>query len=261
LPGPIDDVASKAAAKTHSQVWAPVLVTAIGLAAMAAVLILVGEAITHLGLFAGLRSADDHANATLAAHRTGPWNSFSTFWSHSAETLPIVVGGLLIEAVLALRKRWRDMLLVVIGLAVELATFLIVNEIVRRERPSVEKLGIVPTTFSFPSGHTAATIVLYGSIVLLVTLHMRSRLARALPWVLVLLITIAVGYARVYRGMHHVSDVVTGAIMGIGALLIAVTATRASSIASEATAEHVPAPRSTAAEPLASSAPTAEVPA
>ena len=141
---------------------------------------------------------------------------------------PIIVGALLVEVVLALRKRWRDMLLVVIGLALELATFLIVNEVVRRERPSVDKLGIVPTTFSFPSGHTAATIVLYGSIVLLVTLHMRSRLAKVLLWILVLLLTVAVGYARVYRGMHHVSDVVTGAIMGIGALLVAVTATRAS---------------------------------
>jgi len=260
LPGPIDDVAARAVMRTHSPVWAPVLVAAVGLVSMSAVLIVIGEAITHLGLLAGLRSADDHVNATLAAHRTGPWNSFSTFWSHSAETLPIIIGGLLIEIVLAARKRWRDMLLVVIGLALELATFLIVNEIVRRARPSVEKLGIVPTTFSFPSGHTAATIVLYGSIVLLLTVHLRSRSARALPWVLVLLVTIAVGYARVYRGMHHVSDVVTGAIMGIGALLIAVTATRASSLAAQV-AESADEITLDDVVPPTRVAPTVEVPA
>ncbi len=233
---------------------------------MAVVLIVIGEAITHLGLLGGLRTADDHVNANLAAHRTSGWNSFSTFWSHSAETMPIIVGGLLIEIVLALRKRWRDLLLVVIALAVELATFLIVNELVRRERPSVEKLGIVPTTFSFPSGHTAATIVLYGSIVLLITLHMRSRLAKVLPWVLVLLLTIAVGYARVYRGMHHVSDVVAGAIMGIGALLVAVTATRASSIAAQLPSDdhgddHEDDHEGDAEDPPARQASAAEVPA
>jgi membrane-associated phospholipid phosphatase len=238
LPGRVDDVARAAVERTHSQVWAPALVAVVGLAGMALILIVIGEAITHLGLFSELRGADDRVSANLAAHRTSGWNSFSTFWSHSAETAPIVVGGLLVEIVLALRKRWRDMLLMVIGLGLELATFLLVNEVVRRARPSVEKLGIVPTTFSFPSGHTAATIVLYGSIVLLVTLHMRSRLVKVLPWLLVLLITVAVGYARVYRGMHHVSDVVTGAIMGVGALLVAVTATRASSIASQLSNDH-----------------------
>ena len=64
---------------------------------------------------------------------------------------------MVVEIVLAVRRRWRDLLLVVVGLAVELAVFLTVNEVVRRPRPSVTKLGIEPATFSFPSGHVAAT--------------------------------------------------------------------------------------------------------
>src|SRR5689334_17891757 len=144
LDGPIDDLAGHAVDRTHSQVWAPALVAVLGLLGMSIALIVVGEAITHLGLLGWLRNADEQVNANLAAHRTSSWNSFSDFWSHSAETLPIVVGALLVELVLVVRKRWRDLPLVVIGLAVELATFLIVNELVRRPRPDVERLGIVP---------------------------------------------------------------------------------------------------------------------
>ena len=179
---------------------------------------------------------------TLADHRTPTWDRLSEFGSKSAETVPIVLGGLLVEAVLAVRRRWRDMLLVLIGLALELSVFLTVNEIVRRPRPSVATLGIVPSTFSFPSGHTAATIVLYGSIVFLVTVHMRSRLVKIVGWSFVLLVTIAVGYARVYRGMHHVTDVAVGAVMGLGCLAVAVVATRASAIAARPTSARAPRP-------------------
>jgi membrane-associated phospholipid phosphatase len=235
--GSIETTASTAAKMTsrrfrhHRPAWAPALVGVAGYFAVVAVLIVVGEVLTRSSLFAGLRGWDTQVSQTLADHRTSGWDRFSEFGSKSAETAPIVIGGLLVELVLVLRRRWRDLLVVSIGLALELSVFLTVNEIVRRPRPSVEKLGIVPATFSFPSGHAAATIVLYGSIVLLVTFRMRSRLVKVLGWMLVLLITVAVGYARVYRGMHHVTDVTAGALMGLAALGVAVTATRASSLA------------------------------
>ncbi len=246
-----ETIAQRVAARVRSRYWAPAAVAVAGLVAMAIVLIAVGELVTHAGFLSWLRSADDHVSQSLADHRTSGWNGFSNLGSKSAETLPIIVGGLLIELVLVVLRRWRDLVLVPIGLAVELLTFLLVNEVVRRPRPDVDKLGIVPGTFSFPSGHTAATMVLYGSIVLLITLRPRSATGRSrvtaiIGWTLVLLITVAVGYARVYRGMHHVSDVVTGAIMGLGALVVAVTATRASSLADQ---EDRKAPAAPNAEP------------
>ena len=96
--------------------------------------------------------------------------------------MPIVAVALLLEAFLALRRRWRDLLLVALGLAVEITVFLVVNELVRRARPSVPKLGLEPSTYSFPSGHIAATLVLYGSVVpvLVVIEFARRRRARVL---------------------------------------------------------------------------------
>jgi undecaprenyl-diphosphatase len=46
-------------------------------------------------------------------------------------------------------------------------------------------------------------------------------------------IPLFVGWARMYRGMHHVSDVVAGLLMGLGALAILVFAARSSRAASQ----------------------------
>ena len=53
------------------------------------------------------------------------------------------------------------------GLAVELGVFLTVSTIIGRERPDVTPLGSVPSTSSFPSGHVAAGVVLYGGLVVI----------------------------------------------------------------------------------------------
>ena len=219
-------------------IWALALVAVVGYLALVVVLILVGEFLTRSDVFAGVRDWDTQVNQSLAGNRTSGWDRLSELGSKSAETLPIVISGLLIEAVLVLRRRWRDLLVVPIALALELTVFLTVNEIVRRPRPSVKRLGMVPTTFSFPSGHTAATVVLYGAIVLLATLRMRSRLVKVLGWMWVGLAAVMVGYARVYRGMHHVTDVTTGALVGMASLTLAVAATRASSLAAQLPSIH-----------------------
>ncbi len=42
-----------------------------------------------------------------------------------------------------------------------------------------------------------------------------------------MLLPVIVALSRLYRGMHHLSDVVAGVLVGIGALLIALLAARA----------------------------------
>ena len=145
---------------------------AVGFAALSVILIVLGELVTHGPLLDGFRSWDQSVSAWFSTRRTSGWSSFSSLGSHLAETAPIIVGALILEAVLIWRRRWRDLLLVLVGLSVEITVFLTVNEIVRRPRPPVHRLGIEPSTFSFPSGHVAATVVLYGSIALLVSLHL-----------------------------------------------------------------------------------------
>jgi undecaprenyl-diphosphatase len=50
-------------------------------------------------------------------------------------------------------------------------------------------------------------------------------------WSLAVLLPLVVAASRLYRGMHHLSDVVAGVILGCLALLVALTAARAAGAA------------------------------
>jgi membrane-associated phospholipid phosphatase len=82
----------------------------------------------------------------------------------------------------------------------------------------VEKLDQSPPTSSFPSGHTGAAMALYLTTALIVHRTVRNdALRRVLIGVLVLL-PILVAVARLYRGMHHPSDIV-GSLVNAGLVI------------------------------------------
>ena len=182
---------------------------------IAAGLLVVGP-LKHTSLIAW----DERTVSWFAQHRTHFQNSVSLYWSKLADAPSIVAVGLLIAILLAIRGRWRQSAYLAALLAVELGTFLTISYSVGRARPTVVHLGSVPSTGSFPSGHIAATIVLYGFIAVLLWKSATSRVVRFLAVAWVLVAALAVGWARMYRGMHHPLDVLAGAAMGIGLLLV-----------------------------------------
>jgi membrane-associated phospholipid phosphatase len=101
--------------------------------------------------------------------------------------------------------------------------------IVHRQRPAVPRLDPehLPVNQSFPSGHVAASIVVYVGLALLITAHLRHRGVRTLVWVLGIALPLIVAASRMYRGMHHPIDAASGALMGLAALAIALFAVRA----------------------------------
>ena len=196
------------------------------IAVMSAVLIALGLLLTHA--LGPVTRWDDHVNGWFGAHRTTTWDHISTAGTFIANTLGVAVVALVVTAVAALRRWGRMAALLVCGLAVELSVFLITNYTVARPRPSVKHLGSTPSTFSFPSGHVAATLVLYGGIALLVASRTDNRLARGIAWLVAALFAAWVGFSRVYEGQHHPTDVFAGALVGVGALIAAMLTLRAS---------------------------------
>jgi len=193
---------------------------------MILVLLGVGDVITHVDAFGGLRDWDESVTRWMAEHRTGLLDTVTGFLSRAADTMGVIVLALIVEIVLVFQRRWWALLIAPIGLGLELVTFLTVNAIVGRPRPNVPKLGSEPSTSSFPSGHTAATVVLWGSAALLFCSASTYRWVRSTAYGVVVVLAVAVGTARVYRGMHHPTDVIVGALMGLAALTVTVLAVR-----------------------------------
>jgi len=185
--------------------------------------------------FDGLGRADEHVNRWLAAHRDSTLNDGSYVGSMIGDipVLPIVVA--LTAIALMVRRRWRIAAFVVAAILVEAATYRVASLIVHRERPGVPRLDHLPANQSFPSGHVAASLAVYGGLALLVTsaTRDRSRGVAIAAWVLALLLVAVVASSRMYRGMHHPLDVASGLLIGSGAIVVAVLAARASGVAAE----------------------------
>jgi undecaprenyl-diphosphatase len=106
----------------------------------------------------------------------------------------------------------------------EKLSYLITTLIVDRPRPEVETIGKVHVTSSFPSGHVASAVSLYAGVTMLVLVLAAGQLHRQHVWTGVavgVIFTAIVGYSRMYRGHHFLTDVITGMFIGAAWIVIA----------------------------------------
>ena len=203
-----------------------------GYVVVAALMIGLGFLITDLLESGPIGRGDADATSWLADHRTAGLDGLTKLVSLSADTIGAISIALVVAVVLAIGRRWQAIAALVVGLVLELLVFLTANYVVGRPRPDVHQLGSEPSTSSFPSGHTAATMVIYLLVAVVVTASTARLIWRALAWTAVVVMPAAVGFARVYRGMHHPIDVLAGALMGVAVLAVALVAVRAAKAAS-----------------------------
>lgn len=179
--------------------------------------VLIGGALFGLGkLITGHAPAFDEAVPRWLAGQHSPrLDALSSYLSQAGNTHWILAVGLVIVPLaLALTRRWRPAVFVVVAMLGELGLFLSVARTVHRARPLVPHLdGHLPTS-AFPSGHTAATLCLYGALAVLVVPRVRGRW-RWLAVVPAVLMTVLVGWSRIYRGEHHPLDVAGGIVLAL----------------------------------------------
>jgi undecaprenyl-diphosphatase len=178
---------------------------------------LIGGALVGIGkLITSYTPAFDEAVPRwLAAHRTPGLNTVSYILSQAGGTRWIMAIGLVIVPLaIALIGRWRPAVFVAVSMVGELSLFVSVANFVHRARPLVTQLETRLPTTSFPSGHTAATMCLYGALAILVVPRTRG-LWRWLAIAAAVLMPLLVAWSRMYRGEHHPLDVAGGVLLAV----------------------------------------------
>jgi undecaprenyl-diphosphatase len=99
--------------------------------------------------------------------------------------------------------------------------------IFQRERPSFDDPVATAGYFSFPSGHALAAIAVYGAIMWIVAPRIHSAALRAACLAGGGLLVAAIGFTRIYLGVHYLSDVLAGWSLGLAWLLVAAALARA----------------------------------
>jgi membrane-associated phospholipid phosphatase len=182
----------------------------------------IGYLLTHQLTGTAFEEWDAAGNRWLAGHRTSTWNAVTHWLTYGGETMTVVAVGLVFFIGLRLALgRWRESTFLAAALAGEVTIFLATALMIHRNRPPVSHLDAAPPTSSFPSGHTAAAVVVYGALAVVAVRVCKRAWLRRLAVSVAVVLPVCVAFARLYRGMHFLTDVLGGALLAVVWLAVA----------------------------------------
>lgn len=183
--------------------------------AMASVLFLVHATLARSvadGMFP--TAADLPLLAWMVAHRTDPLTALFGGISAVGGTVGMAVLGTVAAILFWVRRRLR----VAFGIAgATLGAGLLVvgfKHLYGRSRPPSAVQLVPQTSLSFPSGHSLGSIVVIGMLTVLVGRELRSTVLRAALATTSSAAVALIGVSRLYLGVHWLSDVLAGWLLG-----------------------------------------------
>jgi undecaprenyl-diphosphatase len=98
----------------------------------------------------------------------------------------------------------------------------VTKSILERPRPTAIPALVEAFGFSFPSGHALLAATMYITLALLALRHLHLKAQRILVGVITAVIIFSVALSRIYLGVHYLTDIVSGVVLGMAwAFLIA----------------------------------------
>ncbi|MBF9238109.1 phosphatase PAP2 family protein [Hymenobacter sp. BT683] len=157
--------------------------------------------------------ASDNAILKLLYRNASPTlDALAVALANIGDSEPMIALGVVVAAVLARLRYWRQAGVFVLAVGGSMLLTQVLKAHFARPRPDLW-VSIKPAlTFSFPSGHAMDTAALATAVTFLLWQHRVHWLAW--PWLP--LFALAVGWSRMYLGVHFPSDVLAGWLSAIG---------------------------------------------
>ena len=184
-------------------------------------MLLLGLLITHVLVHGSIGHLDDSIERSLAAHRTPTLNTLTNVGTQLAQPLNVEIALVVLVLGLAVAtRRVLPPLFLAVAVIGESAIYFTASTLIPRDRPHVPRLGVGDPVASYPSGHAAASLCLYGGLAVLAWRFTSRRSLQVPLTVLAVVLPPLVGFCRMYRGFHHLTDILAGLVLGAIWLLL-----------------------------------------
>lgn len=196
----------------------PLSLLVVGLAAIAILAGDVIQGILHAGDIIEIDEAVHHGLSALRGKVTISFFSFLTFYG----TVPFMIGAaMLVSLLLIIFDRLSYLVPLWFTIGGSTAVTWGAKYLVARPRPEFVT-GVIETSPSFPSGHATAAMATYGFLAYLCWREAPSlRLRFECAFWLIMFIGL-LGLSRLVLGVHYLSDVMVGYLIGLFFLMIGV---------------------------------------
>lgn len=151
-------------------------------------------------------------------------NTIMTAITHTGDLVVQTVITVLVVIMLFMLKKWRTALWY--GLTVLIGAGILngaIKELYGRARPSQIEPLVEIGGYSFPSGHSMGSIIVYGGILFLILRSLRSVQIKILISFLISFLILGIGFSRIYLGVHFPTDVIGGFSLGLAWLCFSVS--------------------------------------
>ena len=186
-----------------------------GLIVFITTLVFIGVAV---GVQTGyLDGFDDAVRYRVYSMRSDKLTVFWRFITHSGDRYVVILLGIILLLIKSLREKYGVKF--AIAALSSTALYQIMKYIFQRPRPDLALRLIEQGGYSFPSGHSMNCLVSYGILIYLLLKYCENRRLAKILSVGLGLLTILIGFSRVYVGVHYPTDIIGGWSLGIAVLV------------------------------------------
>jgi membrane-associated phospholipid phosphatase len=205
----------------------------LGLPFTLAVLLLIGAASLFASIAdnvmsgAPITSVDEQVAQWFYSSATIPLTRVVLFFTHVHSAPGLLILSALFALFLMRKKENYWLLRLVLTVPGGMLFNVGLKHVFQRVRPSFDEPLLMLTTYSFPSGHAAGSTVFYGLLAAYLVCKTESSARRFVIVLSAFCLVALVALSRLYLGVHYLSDVLAGIVVGIGWLTLILTAVAA----------------------------------
>jgi undecaprenyl-diphosphatase len=178
--------------------------------AMLACLLVFGLLAAAYALDWGVDKIDRSFGAGLVGRATPVGRAFFGAVTILGNTNFVAPFSILIGLVFIFKKQWQRLIIFALAIIGSWQLNNLLKAIFLRPRPAYPVAPHDMTSFSFPSGHAMIAVLMFGILAYLFMPLLKQETARKALLIGAIVLTLLVGFSRLYLGVHYLSDVIAG---------------------------------------------------